>query len=54
LNRASHFPSKETPKLWSVYIGVFSEADKARASALEKLVHAKLHTYDASTACIWG
>ena len=54
LNRATHFPSKDVPKLWSVYIGVFSDADKERATALEKLLHAKVNTYNAQTSGIWG
>lgn len=54
LNRATHLPSKDVPKLWSVYIGVFSEADMKRAAALEGLLHAKVNTYDAQTAGIWG
>ncbi|ETF00570.1 hypothetical protein W822_19285 [Advenella kashmirensis W13003] len=54
LNRATHFPSKSTPKLWSTYIGVFTEADIERAATLEKLLHCKVHTYDAKTAEIWG
>jgi len=54
LNRATHFPSKSPPKLWSVYIGVFTEADIERAATVEKLLHCKVHTYDAKTAKIWG
>lgn len=54
LNRATHFPAKDVPKLWSVYIGVFSEADMERAAALEKLLHAKVNTYNAKSAGIWG
>ncbi len=54
LNRATHFPSKSTPKLWSIYIGVFTDADMKRAAVLDKLLHAKVHTYDAKTAKIWG
>ncbi|MEQ1807001.1 MAG: DUF4917 family protein [Burkholderiaceae bacterium] len=54
LNRAAHFPSKDVPKLWSVYIGVFSQADMERAAELEKLLHAKVNTYNAKTATIWG
>lgn len=54
LNRATHLPSKDAPKLWSIYIGVFSETDMKRAQSLEKLLHAKVHTYNAQTAGIWG
>ncbi len=54
LNRATHLPSKAVPKLWSVYIGVFLEADVKRAAVLEKLLHAKVHTYNAQTARLWG
>lgn len=54
LNKATHYPSKDVPKLWSVYIGVFSNADMQRAAALEKTLHAKVHTYNAQTAEVWG
>lgn len=54
LNRATHLRSKVAPKLWSVYIGVFNDADRKRARDLEKLLHAKVHTYDAKTARLWG
>lgn len=54
LNRATHYPSKDVPKLWSIYIGVFSDADMQRAVALEKTLHAKVHTYNAQTAGVWG
>ena len=54
LNRATHHPTKGTPKLWSVYIGVFSEADRQRAEEVAKQLHAKVHTYSAQTAAIWG
>ena len=54
LNRATHLGSKSPPKLWSIYIGVFSEADMARATELEKHMHAKIHTYNAGTAGVWG
>lgn len=54
LNRATHFPSKDVPKLWSIYIGVFSEVDLKRAAALEDLLHAKVNTFAARTARIWG
>lgn len=54
LNRATHFPGNAPPKLRSVYIGVFSDADKQRATQLEKQLHAKVHTFAAQTAVIWG
>lgn len=54
LNRATHLGSKDVPKLWSIYIGVFSEADMKRAEALGELLHAKVNTYDAKTAKLWG
>ncbi|EFV82363.1 hypothetical protein HMPREF0005_00678 [Achromobacter xylosoxidans C54] len=54
LNRATHIRSNTIPKLWSVYIGVFNDADKARAESLQQRLHAKVHTYDAATAHLWG
>lgn len=54
LNRATHHPGKDVPKLWSVYLGVFNDADRARAAGLEKSLHAKVHTYSAQSAPLWG
>ncbi|WP_051953990.1 MULTISPECIES: DUF4917 family protein [Xenophilus] len=53
LNRAAHYLSKSAPKLWSVYIGVYSDIDKARVAEIEKVFHAKVHTFDARTAPVW-
>lgn len=54
LNKANHFRTKSEPKLWSVYIGTFSEKDRRWISNIEKKFHAKVHTFDAKTANIWG
>jgi len=54
INRANHFPSKQPPKLWSVYIGLYNEADINRVQALEKRIHAKVRIYDAKTVNVWG
>lgn len=54
LNKAHHFPGKSEPKLWSVYIGTYSETDVEHIKSIEHKFHPKVYTYDAKTANIWG
>jgi hypothetical protein len=54
LNKANHYRTKSTPKLWSIYIGTFSDKDEAWIASIEKKFHAVVHTFDAKTANIWG
>ncbi len=54
LNKAAHLLSKKEPKLWSIYIGVYSEADAAHIKSIEHKFHAKVQIFDAKTANVWG
>ncbi len=54
INAAAKHGRKSPPKLWSIYIGVYSEDDR---SHIEKIAHrfkCKVHVYDARTANVWG
>jgi len=53
INAAARRPPKE--KLWSVYIGVYSEEDQAHVEQIAgKFRKCKLHVYDAKTVKVWG
>lgn len=54
INKAAQFGSNTPPKLWSVYIGTYSEADVKHIEAISHKFHTKVHTFDARTAHIWG
>ncbi|MNR83738.1 hypothetical protein D3C72_145230 [compost metagenome] len=54
LNRAAHVRNKMPPKLWSVYIGVYSKADEAHIESIRHKFHMTVYTYDASTVKIWN
>ena len=53
INKAAKFGSKQPPKLWSIYVGVYSEADAAHMESIKGKFHPKLHLFDAKTANIW-
>lgn len=54
INRANHHPSKHTPKLWSLYIGTYSDADIDHIRSIEHKFHPRVRIYDAKTADVWG
>lgn len=54
INRAAKHGRKEPPKLWSVYLGVYSEEDRERIERLENRFKCKVHIYDAKTASVWA
>ena len=54
INKAAKFGSKQPPKLWSIYIGVYSEADAVHIKSIENKFHLKVHIFDAKTANVWG
>lgn len=54
LNRATHFPSRRVPKLWSIYIGTYSDADVKYIESIKHKFHAKVEIYDAKTVNVWG
>ncbi len=45
---------KAPDKLWSVYIGVYSEDDKKHIEKLAGQIRCKVHIYDAKTVDVWG
>jgi hypothetical protein len=51
INKAAK--QKAPNKLWSVYVGVYSDADKNHIEQIEDQFHCKLHVYDARSAKIW-
>lgn len=53
LNRACHAEHKSTPKLWSIYIGVYSDAAKDHIGSIEHKFHSKVYTFDAKSANPW-
>ncbi|WGI24249.1 DUF4917 family protein [Halomonas alkaliantarctica] len=54
INRAAKKGRKEFPKLVSVYIGVYSEADKKHIEEIEHLFMVKVRIFDAKTVDLWG
>lgn len=54
LNKAAKFGSKSPPKLWSIYIGTYSEHDINYIESIQHKFHAKVNTFDAKTVNLWG
>lgn len=54
INKAAKFNTKQPPKLWSIYIGVYSDADIEHIRSIEKKFHPKIRLFDARTANVWG
>ena len=54
VNRAAKFGTKQPPKLWSVYIGSYSEQDVEHIKSIEHKFHTKVRIFDAKTANVWG
>lgn len=52
INRAAN--RKPPDKLWSVYIGVYSEEDKRHIEQITGKFRCKVHIYDAKTANVWA
>lgn len=53
INTAAKNGKKEFPKLYSVYVGVYSESDRKHIEAITGKFKCKVNLYDASTASIW-
>lgn len=51
INRAAR--GKAPNKLWSLYIGVYSDADRKHIEQIADKFRCKVHIYDAKTAHIW-
>lgn len=54
INKANHYRSKAEPKLWSVYIGTYSDSDVEHINSIRHKFHPKIYTYDAKTAPVWA
>lgn len=54
INIAAKHGRKSFPKLLSIYIGVYSEADKKHIEKIADRFKCKVHIYDAKTANVWG
>ena len=54
INIAAKQGKKVKDKLWSVYIGVYSDEDLAHFEKIKKKFKCKLTPYNARTASIWG
>jgi hypothetical protein len=52
IQRATKQPKPD--RLWSIYIGAYSDEDAARAEGLAKQLKCKVHVFDSSTAGVWG
>jgi len=54
INRAARNGRKTPNKLWSIYIGVFSDADQEHIEQIEGKFRCKVHIFDAKTVNPWG
>jgi hypothetical protein len=54
INRAAKHGRKKPPKLWSVYIGVYSAEDQSHIEAMRDRFQCKVHIFDSKTAPVWG
>jgi len=54
INKAAKQGRKVPEKLWSVYIGVYSEDGRKHIEQIEEKFRCKVHIYDAKTANVWG
>lgn len=54
INKAAKQGMNVHPKLLSVYIGVYSDADKEHIEGIEHLFKVKVRIFDAKTVNIWG
>lgn len=54
INKAAHKGSNQPPKLWSIYIGTYSESDEKRINEISNRFHTKVNTFDARTVNVWG
>jgi len=52
INKAAVQPKSN--RLWSVYIGVYSQEDQQRIERLAEQIMCKVHVYDAKTVDVWG
>lgn len=53
INIAAKHGNKSSSKLWSIYIGVYSDADCKHIEKIAGRFKCKVHIYDAKTANVW-
>jgi hypothetical protein len=51
IQRAAKQPKPN--RLWSIYIGAYSDEDESRAEQLSRELKCKVHIFDSKTACVW-
>lgn len=55
INAVNKAARKKPPnKLWSIYIGIYSDEDKNQIEQIAGKFTCKVHIYDAKTAKVWG
>lgn len=54
INRAAKHGAKAPDKLWSVYIGTYSDADVKHIESILPKFEVKIQLFDAKTANVWG
>lgn len=54
INVAAKQGKKISPKLWSIYIGIYSEANLKRIEGMKNKFKCKVNLYDAKTAPVWN
>lgn len=54
INKATHAQNKTPPKLWSIYIGVYSDKDAEHICSIQSKFHAKVKIFDAKKVNVWG
>ena len=53
INRAAKHGRKAPDRLWSLYIGVYSDSGKEHIEKIASKFKCKVHIYDAKTARVW-
>lgn len=54
INRAASFDKSRTGKLWSLYVGVYSEADRSHIESIRTQIKCKVNLFDSRTVDVWG
>ncbi|NGY04739.1 DUF4917 family protein [Solimonas terrae] len=54
INKAARKGRSPSEKLWSVYIGVYSESDRAHIEKIRGKFKCKVRIYDAKSVDVWG
>lgn len=54
INKATKQGKKVPDKLWSIYIGVFSDSDRKHIEQIAGKFRCKVHIFDAKTVNVWG